>query len=225
MVDREAGPPSLPDDWPAKPELSLALNGMGCFDWDLGSGLLHLDQVALGILDLRDDEYDGTRAKLMERLPPGEGARLDALVGEAMTDSGQGYGAYFRVRRRDGTLRWTHSQGHVRRDDTGRPLRVIGIIRDATQELADSMARLDLDEERRLPYHRRRERDGGARARQNGPGRHRRAEGVRRPRTARRRRAWSWASSTRGVSIWSPRGPRAPSCRGPGSHGWTRSTR
>lgn len=149
MVDREAGPPSLPDDWPAKPELSLALNGMGCFDWDLGSGLLHLDQVALGILDLRDDEYDGTRAKLMERLPPGEGARLDALVGEAMTDSGQGYGAYFRVRRRDGTLRWTHSQGHVRRDDTGRPLRVIGIIRDATQELADSMARLDLDEERR----------------------------------------------------------------------------
>ncbi|MFD5897023.1 SpoIIE family protein phosphatase [Streptomyces sp. NPDC060366] len=155
MVDREAGPPSLPDDWPAKPELSLSLNGMGCFDWDIGSGLLHLDGVALEILDLTDDEYDGTRSKLLERLPPGEGDRLDAVVGEALSGGGNGggggdgYGAYFRVRRRDGTLRWTHSQGAVRRDGHGRPRRLIGIVRDATQELADSMARLELDEERR----------------------------------------------------------------------------
>ncbi|MFD9872067.1 SpoIIE family protein phosphatase [Streptomyces niveus] len=155
MVDREAGPPSLPDDWPAKPELSLSLNGMGCFDWDIGSGLLHLDGVALEILDLTDDDYDGTRAKLLERLPPGEGERLDAVVGEALSGGagdgggGDGYGTYFRVRRRDGTLRWTHSQGSVRRDANGRPRRLIGIVRDATQELADSMARLELDEERR----------------------------------------------------------------------------
>ena len=29
-------------------------------------------------------------------------------------------GAYFRVQRDDGTLRWTHTQGFVRRDGTGR---------------------------------------------------------------------------------------------------------
>lgn len=149
MVNREAGPPSLPDDWPAKPELSMALNGMGCFDWDLANRLVHLDRVALEILDVRDEEYDGTPDKLMERLPPGERARLDAVVGEAISGGGQGYGAYFRVRRQDGTLRWTHSQGSVHRDASGRALRLIGIVRDATQELADSMARLELDEERR----------------------------------------------------------------------------
>ncbi|MFD3518981.1 SpoIIE family protein phosphatase [Streptomyces sp. NPDC058653] len=149
MVDREAGPPSLPDDWPAKPELSLSLNGMGCFDWDLDSGQLHLDRVALEILDLRPDEYDGTRDKVLERLPPGERTQLDSVVGEALSGGRENYGAYFRVRRRNGTLRWTHSQGSVHRDRDGRPRRLIGIIRDATQELADSMARLELDEERR----------------------------------------------------------------------------
>ncbi|MEV0775368.1 SpoIIE family protein phosphatase [Streptomyces sp. NPDC050428] len=149
MVHREAGPASLPDDWPAKPELSLALTGMGCFDWDLGSGLLHLDRMALGILDVNEDDYDGTRANVLERLPPGENDRLDAFVSEAISSGEDGCGAYFRVRRRDGTLRWTHAQGTVRRDETGRPQRLIGIMRDATQELADSMARLELDEERR----------------------------------------------------------------------------
>ncbi|MCI3227295.1 SpoIIE family protein phosphatase [Streptomyces sp. NP-1717] len=149
MVDREAGPPSLPDDWPAKPEVSLCLNGMGCFDWDMGSGLLHMDGVALEILDLTDDEYDGTRAMLLERLPPSENERLDSLVGEAISRGDDSCGAYFRVRRRDGTLRWTHAQGSVRRDATGHPRRLVGIMRDATQELADSMARLELDEERR----------------------------------------------------------------------------
>ncbi|MFI6080128.1 SpoIIE family protein phosphatase [Streptomyces sp. NPDC051217] len=149
MVDREAGPPSLPDDWPAKPELSLSLNGMGCFDWDLDSGLLHLDRVALEILDLRADEYDGTPDKILERLPSGERTRLNAVIGEALSNGSEGYGAYFRVRRRNGTLRWTHSQGSVHRDRAGRPSRLIGIVRDATQELADSMARLELDEEGR----------------------------------------------------------------------------
>lgn len=149
MVDREAGPPSLPDDWPAKPELSLSLNGMGCFDCDLASGLLHLDRVALEILDLRADEYDGTRDMVLERLPPGERARLNDVVGEAINGGGESYGAYFRVRRRNGTMRWTHSQGSVHRDRAGHPRRLIGIVRDATQELADSMARLELDEERR----------------------------------------------------------------------------
>ncbi|WP_330172523.1 SpoIIE family protein phosphatase [Streptomyces sp. NBC_01498] len=149
MVDREAGSLSLPDDWPAKPERSLSLNGMGCFDWDLRTGRLHLDPVALEVLDLRDDEYDGSRFKILDRLPPGESARLDAVSREAISGDSDGYGAYFRVRRRNGTLRWAHSQASIRRDASGRALRLIGVIRDATQELADSMARLELEEERR----------------------------------------------------------------------------
>ncbi|MFI7288456.1 SpoIIE family protein phosphatase [Streptomyces anulatus] len=149
MDDRVAGPLSLPDDWPAHPDLSLALNRMGSFDWDLDTGLMHMDQAALDVFDLTADEYDDRPASLAPRVPTDEAQRLDGMVSHALKSGRTNYGAYFRIQRRDGTLRWTHTQGFVRRDGTGRPRRIIGIVRDATQELADSTARRELDEERR----------------------------------------------------------------------------
>lgn len=149
MVDRAAGALSLPDDWPADPDLSLTLNHMGSFDWDLVSGLMHLDQPGHEVFDLRPGEYDGRPESLASRVPPDEAARLDTMVAQALKNGSDHYGAYFRIRRRDGSLRWTHTQGSVRRDGTGRPVRIIGIIRDATDELAESRARLEVDVERR----------------------------------------------------------------------------
>ncbi|MFJ9425392.1 SpoIIE family protein phosphatase [Streptomyces sp. NPDC101249] len=141
MVDRGASGLSLPDDWPAHPDPILALNRMGSFDWDLAAGLFHMDAQALEVFDLRPDEYDGRAESLAVRVPPTEGHRLDALVAQAIKDGSENYGVYFRIRCRDGTPRWTHTQGYIRRDDTGKPHRIIGILRDATQELADSAAR------------------------------------------------------------------------------------
>ncbi|MFD3737695.1 protein phosphatase [Streptomyces sp. CB00316] len=149
MDDRVAGALSLPDDWPAHPDLSLALNRMGSFDWDLGTGLMHMDQAALDVFDLTPEEYDGRPASLAHRVPTDEAQRLDGMVSQALKSGLINYGAYFRIQRRDGTLRWTHTQGFVHRDGTGRPRRIIGIVRDATQELADSSARQELDLERR----------------------------------------------------------------------------
>ncbi|MFF4077830.1 SpoIIE family protein phosphatase [Streptomyces sp. NPDC001777] len=149
MDDRVAGALSLPDDWPAHPDLSLALNRMGSFDWDLDSGLMHMDRPALDVFDLRAEEYDDRPETLGLRVPADEGVRLDAMVSQALKSGQTNYGAYFRLRRRDGSLRWTHTQGFIRRDGTGRPRRIIGIVRDATQELADSTARRELDLERR----------------------------------------------------------------------------
>lgn len=150
MVDRAAGAHlSLPDDWPAHADMSLTLNRMGCFDWDLTSGLMHMDGPALGLFDVRPDEYDGHPESLAHRVPPDEAIRLDTVVAQALKNGSDHYGAYFRVRHRDGTLHWTHTQGCVRRDGTGRPLRIIGVVRDATQELADSTARHEVDVERR----------------------------------------------------------------------------
>ncbi|MEU1346849.1 SpoIIE family protein phosphatase [Streptomyces sp. NPDC005775] len=148
MDDRAVGALSLPDDWPAHPDLSLALNRMGSFDWDLDSGLMHMDQQALDVFDLTAGEYDNRPETLGTRVPPDEAMRLDAMVTQALKTGRTNYGAYFRILRRDGSLRWMHTQGFVRRDATGRPRRIIGIVRDATEELADSTARRELDVER-----------------------------------------------------------------------------
>ena len=143
MADRGASALSLPADWPAHPDPILALNNMGSFDWDLDTGLFSMDAQAHEIFDLRPDEYDGRPETLSVRVPTAEAHRLDALVALAIKDGRENYGAYFRVRRRDGSLRWTHTQGYIRRDGTGRPRRIIGIVRDATEELSESASRQD----------------------------------------------------------------------------------
>ncbi|MFI5830073.1 SpoIIE family protein phosphatase [Streptomyces sp. NPDC051578] len=140
---------SLPDDWPAHPDRSLSLNRMGSFDWDLLTGLMHMDAAALEVFDTGVTEYDGRPETLAAHVPPDEAARLDGLVSSALKSGVDSYGAYFRIRCRDGTLRWTHTQGRVMRDPDGRPYRIIGIVRDATEELGHSAERLGLDEERR----------------------------------------------------------------------------
>jgi anti-sigma regulatory factor (Ser/Thr protein kinase) len=141
MVDRGASALSLPDDWPAHPDPILALNRMGSFDWDLDTGVFYMDAQAHEVFDLRPDEYDGNPATLGSRVPRAEGHRLDALVAQAIKNGSENYGTYFRLRCRDGTLRWTHTQGYIRRDGTGRPRRIIGIVRDATQEVGEIEAR------------------------------------------------------------------------------------
>ncbi|MFD7032553.1 SpoIIE family protein phosphatase [Streptomyces sp. NPDC059917] len=140
---------SLPDDWPAHPDRSLSLNRMGSFDWDLVTGLMHMDPPALDVFDTLPRDYDERPESLSPRVPPAEAARLDALVSSALKGGLESYGAYFRIRCRDGRLRWTHTQGRVMRDANGRPYRIIGIVRDATEELSHSAERLGLDEERR----------------------------------------------------------------------------
>ncbi|MEV7171853.1 SpoIIE family protein phosphatase [Streptomyces sp. NPDC090085] len=136
-------------DWPARPDTSLALNRMGTFDWDLDSGRMHLDPTALEVLDLRPDEYRGTPEGLRARLAPAEAARLDARVAQAIKDGRSHYGAYVRSRRRDGTPAWTHIQGHILRDQGGRPYRVIGILRDAAHDPDEPGAGGEQDEGRR----------------------------------------------------------------------------
>ncbi|MFJ8821220.1 SpoIIE family protein phosphatase [Streptomyces sp. NPDC102467] len=111
---------------------------MGGFEWDLVSGLMHMDANAHDVFDVLPEEYDDRPETLALRVPPGEGSRLDAIVSQALKSGEENYGAYFRIRTRAGELRWTHTRGYIRRDETGRPRRIVGIVRDATDELNDA---------------------------------------------------------------------------------------
>ncbi|MEU6122385.1 SpoIIE family protein phosphatase [Streptomyces sp. NPDC047123] len=137
----------------------LALYGaalrMGRFDWDLDTGRMRMDATAHEVFDVRPEEYDDRPETLAFRVPTVEAHRLDQAVSHALKDGSETYGAYFRIRCRSGTLRWTHTQGCIQRDATGRPRRIVGLVRDATatQELGDSPAalreRADEEAERR----------------------------------------------------------------------------
>lgn len=136
-------------EWPARTDTSLALNHMGTFDWDLESGQMFLDTTALEVLDLRPEEFTGTPAGLRARLAPGEEARLDARVAQALKAGHSHYGAYVRSRDREGAPGWTHVQGRILRDPHGRPYRIIGILRDAVHDPGEPGAAGERDEGRR----------------------------------------------------------------------------
>ncbi|MGW6418482.1 SpoIIE family protein phosphatase [Streptomyces sp. NPDC055055] len=122
---------------------------MGGFDWDLVGGVMVMDDAALEVFDMDRAEYDDRPETLGTRVLPDEGRRLDTMVAQALKEGSEQYGAYFRIRRRDGRHQWTHTQGLVHRDPSGRPVRIVGVVRDATHELTESAARLGLDEGRR----------------------------------------------------------------------------
>lgn len=150
MAERRAtsAAASVPEDWPARPELSLALNGIGWFDWDLDSGLMYVAPSGLKVLGITPEEYDGRSASLSRHLPATEGARLDAHISQALKNGSGGYSAYIRIRRGDGADAWAHTQGSIQRDRAGRPHRIIGIFREATHELVDPAQRASRYEER-----------------------------------------------------------------------------
>lgn len=139
------GATTPPGSWPASPDTTLAVNRMGSFDWDLDQGLMYMDATALEVMDLRPDEYDLRPSTLSVRVPRPEGSRLDLLVSQAIKEGRTSYGIYFRIRRRNGAVRWTHTQAHILRTADGKPSRIIGIIRDATGELHHPTERRTLD--------------------------------------------------------------------------------
>ncbi|MFI9104087.1 SpoIIE family protein phosphatase [Streptomyces fildesensis] len=127
----------------------LALNHMGSFDWDLRLGTLELDPAALEVFDLRPEEFNGRPNSLYSRVTPEDGARLDAVLNRALHERASSYGMYFQAFLRDGTPRWTHTQGRILRDEGGKAVRVIGIVRDATAELTHSTLLRTLEEDRK----------------------------------------------------------------------------
>ncbi|WP_405424739.1 SpoIIE family protein phosphatase [Streptomyces erythrochromogenes] len=114
----------------------LALNGMGSFEWDLGTGTVALDAAAMAVFDVEPEEYDGTAEGAALRVRPEDAARLRETIAGVLEEGGETFGAYFTVHRRDGRDQWTHTTGRVVRDAEGQGLHIAGIVRDAAAELA-----------------------------------------------------------------------------------------
>ncbi|KAA5609716.1 hybrid sensor histidine kinase/response regulator [Rhodovastum atsumiense] len=115
--------------------MRLALEGgeLSVLDWDIDSGSIIWSDALASALALPEGGFRDSIQGFLAQVHPHDRDRVQAAMDQAIAGRAS-YDIRFRLRRPDGTMRWTASRGVVVRDEAGRPVRMVGIGRDVTSE-------------------------------------------------------------------------------------------
>ncbi|MGB8961895.1 MAG: SpoIIE family protein phosphatase [Pseudonocardiaceae bacterium] len=134
----------------SREHLSLALEAgaMGTWEWDMATGDVVWSPTLERLHGLEPGTFPGTfeafqRDILAEDLP----AVLAAV--RRATEDGAGAEVTYRIHRPDGALRWIEMRGTVVQDETGAPVRMVGVCTDVTQRRVGEAERARLLEAER----------------------------------------------------------------------------
>ena len=129
----------------AEERLELALAGSEGFLWDMrydpdGDSFtpieVYVDPGAKAILGYADEELPSAVDAWHQRVLPEDLPRLHEAIRGYFAGRRPTYEVEYRVRRRDGSIRWISSRGRLARDPDGRPIRMSGVLWDATERKA-----------------------------------------------------------------------------------------
>jgi PAS domain S-box-containing protein len=119
-----------------------ALANLGSWEWDLRSNTRNWSDQLSRIFGLRSGQLPSTFDGFYPLVHPDDRERTARLAREALR-TGKSYENQFRIVRPDGAVRTVHNQARVDRDESGKPVRVIGVCQDITErKLAEEQARV-----------------------------------------------------------------------------------
>jgi PAS domain S-box-containing protein len=135
-------------------ELMLAASGTGFWEWDVASGALDWSDAIFEQHGLDPAADPPSFEAYLDTIHPDDRAAFQDALRASLEDDVP-LSMDFRVVWTDGTVHWTHGAGRVMRDETGRPLRMLGTGQDVTERhrLQDERDRL-VGEERRAAVYR-----------------------------------------------------------------------
>jgi PAS domain S-box-containing protein len=113
-------------------KLAIAAGNMGVWEWDIVTGKESWSDVCFRILNLTHVEIENKHNFFIksihpEDLPAQQKAQSRAIA--TRTD----YVHEFRILRSDGSLRWVSTRGKCFYDESGHPLRLLGVVTDTTR--------------------------------------------------------------------------------------------
>jgi signal transduction histidine kinase/DNA-binding response OmpR family regulator len=114
-------------------QLATESGQLGIWDYDVALQRVLWDPRMVGLYGLAADAFDGTRAAWLERVHPEDKANFQKLLTEVV-GSADAVDVTFRVVRPDGTERQLRACARGQRDATGRPVRIVGVNWDVTDE-------------------------------------------------------------------------------------------
>ena len=115
-------------------QLALRSSHSGIWELDIAAGRLEWDDRMLEIYQWRREDFDGSRAIWSRRVHPDDLAKVEAVRVKALNGELADYKIDFRIVRPDGSLRFVEDHGSVQHDAQNRPIRLVGLHRDTTEE-------------------------------------------------------------------------------------------
>ena len=134
--------------------LAMAMNAaqMGTWEWDLLNNTAWWSEETKRIFGIPLDDRDTSGKGFFDLIDPRDRALVKDALNRAIT-AGSPYEAEFRILHPDGNAHWVQGKGKVLRDQSGKPVRMIGLNADITprrqaeEALRESEARLARSED------------------------------------------------------------------------------
>ena len=125
-------------------QLVTEATGKGVWDWRVDSGEVDYSPLWKRLLGYAPQDIAGHYEEWRSRIHPQDLERVLATLAECLESDSKGFKVEYRIRCKDGAYLWVLSRGMVaERDPNGRPLRIIGTLRNIINRVN---ARLQLEQ-------------------------------------------------------------------------------
>lgn len=115
--------------------LALDVAGLGIWDWNVATSEVHYDEGWAMMLGYRQEELKSSFSTWQRLVHPDDLEGAEQIVADYLSGRAKQYNSIFRMIAKDGSWRWIHSAGRViERDESGAPLRLVGVHFDITAE-------------------------------------------------------------------------------------------
>jgi len=112
--------------------LAHSAANIGTFDWDIAGGQSVWAPETERMWGLPGGGFGGTYEDWKKQVHPEDLPGAKDMVRRALADPDIPYSFEYRIIRPDGSVRWIYAKGSTIRDESGRPVRMIGINMDVT---------------------------------------------------------------------------------------------
>jgi len=117
-------------------ELVMKASRMGGWEEELATGVVRWSTTIDAIIGRQGGTAEGGIGRLADAVDPSDRTRLSNALARARGGETPGFLEEVRIRTSSGEKRWVLVMGDVGRDGTGRPVRIVGIVADATERRA-----------------------------------------------------------------------------------------
>ena len=123
---------------------ALGAAAMGTWEWRVGTNQLEWSETLRAMHGLQPGDNDVSFERYQREIHPDDRERVLAAL-ERSLSGGAGHHIEYRIVLADGSVKWVEGKGRVLRDESGAPVRMIGICMDITDR-----KRAEADRERLL---------------------------------------------------------------------------